>query len=210
MTESGFKYFIEFMQARNAPPKPKRRARREFMLPIATPPPLPDEDYTGSVCLLHSLTELFPTYLEVLVDSEDMDILSSHRWNLVRSGSCHALRVTNTRGKFLHAVVMNAPKGMSIDHIFHCTLDNRKSKLRVVTVRENNLNRRPKSNGSSRYKGVQRSKITGKWFVHAGPRGGKVYIGGFDSEVEAAIAYNGLARHLYGSAAYLNPIDLTS
>lgn len=220
MTESGFSYFLEYLQERNSPPKPKpgpsepkcititpkRAPKFDYAALAIAPPPQPDEDYTGSICLLHSLTELFPVYLEILVDAEDLERLSAHHWRLVRSGSTRALRVATGRGKFLHTVVMNAPPGIPVDHIFHRTLDNRKGKLRIVTVRENNLNTRPKKGGSSQYKGVQRSKKTGKWFVHAGPKGGKVFIGGFDSEVEAARAYNGLAMSLYGSAAYMNPV----
>jgi hypothetical protein len=36
---------------------------------------------------------------------------------------------------------MGAPKGMSIDHINHNTLDNRKANLRIVTHQQNNTNR---------------------------------------------------------------------
>jgi hypothetical protein len=115
----------------------------------------------------------------------------------------------NSRGKYLHAVVCQPPKGMVVDHIFHRTLDNRKCQLRVCTTRENNVNRRPRAGKPSRFKGVYLSKRTGKWFVHAGPRTGRVYIGGFDTEIEAALAYNDLARRLYGSMAYQNRVEPT-
>lgn len=204
MAETGFRYFIEFMQARNAPPKPKPRF--DYLAAPASPSLFPNEDYTGAACLLHTLTHMFPVYLEVLVDAEDLERLSSHRWGIVQTAKKRDLRVTNTRKQYLHTVVMNAPKGMVVDHIFHRTLDARKSQLRVVTARENNINTRPRSGRSSKYKGVQRDKKTGKWFVQAGPRGQRVFIGGFDSEADAAAAYNNLARSLYGSMAYQNPV----
>jgi hypothetical protein len=215
MADSGFKYFIEYMQARNAPPKPKSipvhtltKSVPIHTVPASTPykPPPQNEDYTGSVCLLHSLTDLFPGYLEVLVDADDMDRLSAFRWHIVRSKRESGLRVMNTRGRFLHTVVMSTPKGAVVDHRFHQTLDNRKCQLRIATVRENNINRRPRVSKSVKYKGIQQSKKTGKWFVHAGPRGARVFISGFDSEIEAARAYNELARRLYGSIAYQNPV----
>lgn len=174
--------------------------------PVPLAEPGNHEDYTGSVCLLHSLTEKFPSFLEVLVDAEDLVRLSSHRWKIVRSGKNRQLRVTNTRNEYLHTVVTNAPKGTVVDHIFHRTLDNRKGQLRVGSARENNINTRPKSTAASKYKGVQQNKRTGKWYVQAGPRDGRVFLGGFDSEIEAARAYNELVRRLYGSIAYQNPV----
>lgn len=175
----------------------------------ARQPPAPSDDYTGSVCLLHTLTDLFPIYEEVLVDADDFDRLTAWKWHLVRCRRESGLRVFNAKGRYLHTVVMDAPKGMVVDHIYHRTLDNRKSQLRVCTTRDNNVNRRPRGGKASRFKGVYRSERTGKWFVHAGPRGGRVYIGGFDSEAEAAQAYNDLARQLYGSMAYQNSVEIT-
>ncbi|MBP3955440.1 hypothetical protein J8F10_09115 [Gemmata sp. G18] len=173
------------------------------------PPPPAQDDYTGAVCLLHSLTDLYPVYLEVLVDAEDLQRLSARKWHLTRCRRECGLRVASYLGGYLHCVVMNAPKGKVVDHIYHRTLDNRKSQLRVCTTRENNVNRRPRAGKVSQFKGVYQSKRTGKWFVHAGPRGGRVFISGFDSETDAARAYNELARHLYGSMAYQNRIGLT-
>jgi hypothetical protein len=221
MTETGFIYFMQALQEFNAGPKKKRKIPRSLppisplnssiVLPVIPPiipyqPPPPVDDYIGSVCLLHSLTKLFPAYLEVLVDADDMERLLAHKWHLVRSGKDRSLRVMNGRGRFLHTVVMNAPKGNVVDHIFHRPRDNRKSQLRVCTTRENNINIRPRSDAFSKYKGVGQSKKTGKWFVHAGPRSGRVFIGGFDSEIAAARAYNELARSLYSSMAYQNPV----
>lgn len=112
----------------------------------------------------------------------------------------------NSRGEYLHAIVTGAPQGMVVDHIFHRTLDNRRSQLRVCTVRDNNCNRQPRAGKASKFKGVQKSKRTGKWFVLAGPRSSRVFIGGFETEVDAAHAYNDLARRLYGSMAYQNAV----
>lgn len=221
MAETGLHYFRIALQEMNErmerkrnperklpakPPKPLRVALRATFAPQPAPR---SDDYTDSVCLLHTLTDLFPTYQEVLVDADDFERLTAWKWHLVRCSRESGLRVFNAKGRYLHTVVMDAPKGMVVDHVYHRTLDNRKSQLRVCTTRENNVNRRPRGGKVSKFKGVYRSKRTGKWFVHAGPRGGRVYLGGFESEVEAAHAYNDLARQLYGSMAYQNPVELT-
>lgn len=51
----------------------------------------------------------------------------------------------------LHREIMKAPRHMTVDHINHDTLDNRKSNLRVCTKAQNCLNRM----------GAQRNSISG-------------------------------------------------
>lgn len=45
-----------------------------------------------------------------------------------------------------------------------------------------------------------------KWQVYTGRRGARVMVGHFESEVEAARAYNRFAASHYGPTAYLNPV----
>lgn len=47
---------------------------------------------------------------------------------------------------FLHRLVMDAPAGLVVDHIFHNPLENRKMFLRVCTHQENMQNRKVKKN----------------------------------------------------------------
>src|SRR4051794_27800287 len=54
--------------------------------PIHRPEPTPDEDYTGSVCLLHKLTPKTPCYEEVLVDAEDFERVKHLSWRIDRWG----------------------------------------------------------------------------------------------------------------------------
>lgn len=83
------------------------------------------------------------------VDAEDFDRLSGHKWYAYRdtcTGSFYARRTDYAAGKWtvvpMHREIMGAQKGQRVDHIFHDTLDNRKSELRLCTQAENARNRR--------------------------------------------------------------------
>jgi len=166
-----------------------------------------NEDYTGSVCLLHKLTKKTPVHEEILIDVEDFEWAIQFSWRIDRVNSRAKCKyVVRKDNKFLAILLMKPPLGMKVDHIYHRPLDNRRSQLRIITHRENNINSHRQKNGSSQYRGVERGKKTGKWTVRAGPRGQRVFIGTFDTEVEAARAYNEFARRLYGSIAYQNPV----
>jgi hypothetical protein len=166
-----------------------------------------NEDYTGAVCLLHGLTELYPVYEEVLVDADDLPYLSQFEWRIARVGKDKAKRVVR-RGDYayIHRVIMDAPDGLPVDHRYHLPLDNRRSELRVGTYGDNNLNTRKQKNKSSQYKGVHLCHQTGRWRVQCGRRNKRVYLGAYDDEVEAARVYNEYAKSEYGEYACLNPV----
>lgn len=78
-----------------------------------------------------------------IVDDEDFEELSKHKWYAQRGGPFYyAARRNWKTGELLlmHRVVMQTPKGMVCDHINHNTLDNRKHNLRNCLHKENLLN----------------------------------------------------------------------
>ena len=75
----------------------------------------------------------------------------------------------------------------------------------MEAVRDNNLNSRGSPYKSSRFKGVQKCKRSGKWKVITGTKE-KTYLGRFDIEEDAARAYNEYAKTYFGPTAYLNPV----
>jgi hypothetical protein len=169
-----------------------------------------NEDYTDAVCLLHRLTKKYPTFEEILVDAEDYPRLVAFEWRLLEVGSTRAKRAARTTDDaYLHRIVMDAPRGMLVDHRFHNTLDNRRSRMRLCTVGENNLNSPGRKKRTSRFRGVFWDTKQGKWKVHPGRRDGRVFLGHFTDEVAAARAYNEFAKECYGSFAYLNPVEPT-
>lgn len=103
---------------------------------------------------------------------------------------------------------------MQADHINGNGLDNRRSNLRAVTRSENYQNRiRRRANPKYRFKGVTQfnSKSTYSAYIqaHAGAgSAGRLRVNGFKTQEEAAMAYNVLARKLFGQYASLNQVDM--
>ena len=107
----------------------------------------------------------------------------------------------------MHRQIMNAPKGIVVDHINRNGLDNRKANLRFATVSQNNWNSRKGFNcGSSKYKGVSWSKDKKKWAVWLSVNKKNKQFGYFDDEKEAARVYNEVAKKHRGEFAVLNNV----
>jgi hypothetical protein len=96
--------------------------------------------------------------------------------------------------------------GKVIDHINHNGLDLRKENLRLCTIAENNRNQlKQKRNTSSKYKGVCWDKKNQKWFVSIKKKKKKsICVGHFISEEDAALAYDQVARFIWGEFAHPN------
>jgi HNH endonuclease len=97
--------------------------------------------------------------------------------------------------------VMNAPKGMLVDHRNHDTLDNQKSNLRIATGSQNQWNRGKTRYNTSGYKGVHFLKASGKFTAHLRFKKRKIHLGCFDTAEEAYAVYQAEARRFYGEFA---------
>ena len=79
---------------------------------------------------------------------------------------------------------------LQIDHIDRNKINNDLSNLRLATYSENNCNKTKKPNTSSKYKNVYWFKRGKKWQTAVKVNYKSSYIGIYDSQREAAIAYN--------------------
>jgi hypothetical protein len=109
------------------------------------------------------------------------------------------------------------PAPMALDHINGVRSDNRRVNLRLATAKANQGNRRKSRTFkgkpcASAFKGVTRFVQTGRrwngrWVAQIGMGGPQpVRLGVFDTEVEAAEAYNEAALRWHGEYALLNEL----
>jgi hypothetical protein len=133
-----------------------------------------------------------------VVDADDWERLSRHRWRLSKG---HAITDIGSTTVSMHRMIVGAREGQVVDHRNRQRLDNRKENLRRCTHEENNLNTSPRGQ-ASRYRGVWMSK--GKWRAAITRHGRRQYLGYWDTELQAAMAYDMAADRLHGRFAKLN------
>lgn len=129
----------------------------------------------------------------VKVDDADYDWLSQYVWT--RSAKYYA-RSAKLK-QYMHRLLMDAPKGMVVDHINGDPLDNRRSNLRICTQRDNTRN--------SKGTGTSLDKRRGTWRAEITVNRKRYYVGtGFKTQEDAMRAYDKAARRHFGEYAKLN------
>lgn len=146
------------------------------------------------------------------VDDEDYEMLNAHKWH--RHGAKRRYYARAHVGhdelgkqilKLMHHLVL--PGHSLIDHINHDGLDNQKHNLRPATARENCRNKESHLNTTSIHKGVAFHASSGRWQATITDNGVFHYLGLFDDEQDAALAYNNEAIKRFGEFACLNVLD---
>lgn len=166
-----------------------------------------------------------------LVDDEDYRMLSKHKWHTnIKPHTTYArstVRISDNKQKtiYMHRMVMglmDAPSDICIDHMDGDGLNNRRNNLRITdnSGNQQNLRKRSPQNWTSIYKGVHYknhnkskpwvSQITiPKQMINGiRPKGrGKIkWLGSYQTQQEAALAYNNAAIEHFGEHAHLNVI----
>jgi len=136
-----------------------------------------------------------------LVSDIDFPMLCQSIWHAseVKKGLFYA---KSSKGIFMHRLVINAPKGVMVDHVNGDGLDNQRENLRLCTNAENLRNRKLHKNSTSGYKGV--FPFRDKYIVQIQFDGQRFYLGIYSDPIEAAKVYDKKAIELFGDFANLN------
>lgn len=159
------------------------------------------------------------TDMVAIVDDSDYERLmtcpcgDSYTWRPLQSGGrVYAIRSLikcdptwepyKSKSIRMHTIILDGsvPDGYEIDHKNNNGLDNRYENLRVCTRSQNLANRAGFRNKAHKYKGVYPSGD--RWIA----RFHNIHLGTFDTQDEAAGAYNTAALDMYGDYAHLNPV----
>lgn len=148
-----------------------------------------------------------------IVDDDDYISLSKYKWCIKERSQPYPTRnvlniVGDRRQKrvLMHREIMNAKRGVIIDHINGNVLDNRKINLRLCNRLQNRFNQKPISTGikKSKYKGVRLSsngKVFEAWIRFNNKR---IYLGRSTNEKYLAELYDISANKYFNEFARTN------
>lgn len=150
------------------------------------------------------LSQGFKTY----VDDEDYDHLNQWKWYYHKGravrGQWHKCPVCVREKIYMARYLMKCPPHLFVDHIDGNPLNNTKRNLRICTKAQNCQNRKKRNSSPYKYKGAY--FYDGKWVSSIGYKNKSIFIGRFNNDIDAAIAYNKKAIELFGEFAKLNDI----
>lgn len=152
----------------------------------------------------------------VLIDLEDYERVKAHNWTAAKSRNAKGrdasviwYAVTHV-GRWsepitrMHVFLMGRRSGFVIDHKNGNGLDNRRTNLRWATVAQNVANQRKRVGGTSRFRGVCFDKARGDWVAGYTINRKRINLGRFQSEEDAALAYDAAVLVARGEFACLN------
>lgn len=138
-----------------------------------------------------------------MVDDEDFEHLKNQRWSF-SNGYVAGWDKSDRKVKRLHRMLLKAPVGSCVDHIDGDPLNNQRCNLRFCAQNLNNANAvKRRTDMSSRFKGVSRS-WHGNWKSYIKVDGKYIHGGMWETEREAAIAYDIMALKYFGDFARPN------
>lgn len=143
-----------------------------------------------------------------LVDDIDFAWLSSRTWHAAQAkrGMWYAYsHSSGTDTKLaMHRAIVSQLGLYQVDHRDGNGLNNQRHNLRKCTQSQNNANRRKQSGCTSRFKGVYWRKARQSWIAQLRCKKRYYFLGCFQTEEDAAKAYDKAARVHFGEFACTN------
>jgi hypothetical protein len=151
------------------------------------------------------------------VDDSDYEGLSRYKWMAVYCrGIYYAARMLPRtlcrelgiprRSVMMHNELLRPTNDLVVDHRDGDGLNNQRTNLRPATRHQNMQNMKAVI-GSSKYKGVHRPSGRNKWVAQIRVNDRVQTLGRFETENEAALAYNAAALKYFGEFARLNIVN---
>ena len=149
-------------------------------------------------------TKTYPNKF-ALVDDEDYERVNRYKWHYSKRG--YAIGYVRGKHVKMHRFILRLRSKKLVDHINHNKVDNRRKNIRVCTTRDNLRNAKPY--GNKEYKGTHKYMIKNGYkyrsYIYVDYK--QIGLGVYDTEEEAAKAYNKAAARLFGNFALLNVIN---
>lgn len=143
---------------------------------------------------------------EFLFDLEYYDLIKDYYWHKNNRGYI----TSNTRGKAikLYRLILDCyDSKITIDHINHNKLDNRKCNLRFVSRSQNGMNSKLHKNNTSGVSGVHWDKNIQKWVARITVNYERINLGSFDKFEDAEKRRLEAEEQYYGEYSYKNSIN---
>jgi hypothetical protein len=139
-----------------------------------------------------------------IIDPEDHRQVRQYKWHaVVRRNKSTKYWAANGYVVGMHTLLTGYVR---TDHVNGDPLDNRRINLRDATGSQNSANTTKYGTNSSQYKGVERRRrSTGeRWAAHITVRTRRHWLGTFDTDEEAARAYDDAVREHFGEYGRYN------
>lgn len=147
------------------------------------------------------------------IDDEDFEYIMQWKWTAYKGrNTYYAKRNMNNKGDNIgfqmHRSLMRVyDRSILIDHIDGNGLNNQKANLRICNYSQNGANKlKRKGSNGTKFIGITFRKDTKKWAAQVMKDYKHISLGCYNSDIDAAIAYNKKAVELHGEFAVLNKI----